>query len=543
MTIINLKKYSFLVFIFLFANHLAFGHIDSVKNEAIRILSLKQKIEQTKLKNIGKLKEDLRSESDLNNKRKIVYDLILEYRKYQIDSAITYAQLYKQIGESLQNTDIINQSAIFLGSFYSSVAKFIESENTLRSIDRKSLSDSLLPGYFEAYTDFGSHYGQSSDNILYYKISEVYRDSLLQVLDKQSIRYKITLATKLLYNNNEESAKEILLPLLQQTNDSQPERALIAYLLGIISKNNNQLDDELYFLSISSISDVKNVVKDNASLASLASLYYNLDQIENAHLFIKEAINDALFCNIRYRSLETSTFYSVIIDAYQKQEDARKNSLTAYLIFISALGVLLLVALIILYIQIIKLRRIKNDLKDVNNELIQLNNKVSKVNEELSEANLVKEEYIAQFFDLCSSYIDKLDGNRKILLKKFTKNQFDEIGSILKSNDFIKTELDDLYKYFDIIFLNLYPNFITDFNELLRPEEQIVLKADEMLNMELRIFALIRLGITDSSKIANFLRYSLRTVYNYRVKVRNKVAGSKEEFENKIKNIGNIRTI
>lgn len=543
MTFINLKKYSCLVFIFLLANHLTFGHIDSVKNEAIRILSLKQKIEQSKLNNINKLKESLRSENNLNSKTKIIYDLILEYRKYQIDSAITYAQLYKQIGESLQNTDIINQSAIFLASFYSSAAKFIESENTLRSIDRMSISDTLLQEYFEAYTDFGSHYGQSSDNILYFKISEVYRDSLLQVLGSQSIKYKITLATKLLYNDNEESAKEILLPLLQQTNDSQPERALIAYLLGIISKNNNQLDDELYFLSISSISDVKNVVKDNASLVSLASLYYNLDQIENAYLFIKEAIDDALFCNIRYRSLETSTFYSIIIDAYQKQENARKNSLTAYLIFISALGVLLLVALIVLYIQIIKLRRIKNDLKNVNNELIQLNNKVSKVNKELSEANLVKEEYIAQFFDLCSSYIDKLDGNRKILLKKFTKNQIDEIGSILKSNDFIKTELDDLYKYFDIIFLNLYPNFITDFNELLRPDEQIILKSDEMLNMELRIFALIRLGITDSSKIANFLRYSLRTVYNYRVKVRNKVAGSKEEFENKIIDIGNIRTI
>lgn len=534
-------KYCFLICFFIITGHFAVCNTDSVTNEAIHTIYLKKSIEQTKLKNIKKLKDSLFKTTDPYQRRDYIFKLIQQYKKYQIDTAITYALAYKAIGEELKDIDVVNESSIYLASFYSSSAKFIESENTLQSINRTLLSERLLPAYYEAYSEFSSHYGQNSDNYLYFKKSEEYRDSLLSVLDEKSNKYKVTLATKLLYNHQQDDAKKILLPLLESTSDSQDDRGLIAYLLGVISKHENQAAKELYYLSISAIYDVKNVVKDNASLAALASLYYESDQVDNAYLFIQEAINDAVFCNIRYRSLENSTFYSVIIDAFQKKEDARKAKLTNYLILISALTLLLLIAFVILYFQILKLRRIKDALKHANDELIVLNDRMSSVNIELSEANHIKEEYIAQFFDLCSSYIDKLDNNRKILFKKFTNKQYDEIGLILKSNDFVKLELDDLYRNFDIIFLNLYPNFIRDFNELLRPEERIILKPDEMLNMELRIFALIRLGINDSSKIANFLRYSLRTVYNYRVKVRNKVLGSKDDFEEKIKNIGNIR--
>jgi DNA-binding CsgD family transcriptional regulator len=160
-----------------------------------------------------------------------------------------------------------------------------------------------------------------------------------------------------------------------------------------------------------------------------------------------------------------------------------------------------------------------------------LNDEINQTNLKLSESNHIKEEYIAQFFDMCSSYIDKMEDIRKALLKKATNQQWDALREQLKSTQMEEREVQQLYVNFDRIFLNLYPTFVDEFNALLQEDEKIYPKKTELLNTELRIFALIRLGIDDSVKIASFLRYSLRTVYNYRTKVRNKAAGNRDAFK------------
>ena len=176
-------------------------------------------------------------------------------------------------------------------------------------------------------------------------------------------------------------------------------------------------------------------------------------------------------------------------------------------------------------------------LEKLNADLQQMNQNLEEANLNLEEANLIKEEYIAHFFNLCSAYIDKIENYRKLLYKKASKHQFDDLTKVLKSTTVVEQELEELYKNFDTIFLNIYPHFVTHFNALLEEGEQILPKKGELLNTELRIFALIRLGITDSNKIAEFLRYSLRTVYNYRTKVRNKAKGERDAFEEKVKRI------
>jgi len=200
-----------------------------------------------------------------------------------------------------------------------------------------------------------------------------------------------------------------------------------------------------------------------------------------------------------------------------------------------------------LYKQMRKVSRIREQLHRTGEKLVELNkditntnNQLTDINAQLSESNHVKEEYIAHFFDLCSTYINKLEDYRKTLNKKAAAKQLDELFSMLKSTTVVDNELDELYKNFDTIFINLYPTFVKDFNSLLVPDEQVVLKSGELLNTELRIFALIRLGITDSVKIAAFLRYSLSTIYNYRTKTRNKAAVSRDEFEEMVSRIGII---
>src|SRR5690606_39200858 len=189
----------------------------------------------------------------------------------------------------------MNRASILLARLLSSAGKFIESGTILRQIDRDSLPAELLPVYFDAFMEFHSHYGQSSNTESYFAESEHYRDSLLSVLDTSSVNYHIASATKYLFHYQAEPAKEILLRLLRQTTDDQPERAMVAYLLGVIYKNEEDIEKQLYYFSISAITDIKQVVKDNASLQSLALCYYETGNIDQAFLFIQKAIDDAVF--------------------------------------------------------------------------------------------------------------------------------------------------------------------------------------------------------------------------------------------------------
>jgi len=533
-----------ILFFLLFSSSLCLStaaELDSVQRQLTQVLRNSERFEQNKLRKIEGLKSSLRRAQAIEQKQEILLQLIQEYRKYQIDSAISYTQQYRHVAERQQDPEDMNRASILLARLLSSAGKFIESGTILRQIDRDSLPAELLPVYFDAFMEFHSHYGQSSNTESYFAESEHYRDSLLSVLDTSSVNYHIASATKYLFHYQAEPAKEILLRLLRQTTDDQPERAMVAYLLGVIYKNEEDIEKQLYYFSISAITDIKQVVKDNASLQSLALCYYETGNIDQAFLFIQKAIDDAVFSNVRYRTLENSSFYSIINASFQEKEAEQKRALRENLWIISVLTLLLMMVLFILFQQIKKLKAARADLHEANQALQHLNEKLRLVNTDLSEANHIKEEYIAQFFDICSSYIDKIEEQRASIRKKFAQGHYEDIGKMLKSQDFVKHELEDLYRNFDVIFLNLYPSFIDDFNKLLRPEERIDLSRDE-LNTELRIFALIRLGITDSAKIASFLRYSLRTVYNYRVKVRNKVAGSKDEFEDQIRDIGTIRS-
>ena len=514
---------------------------DSIERELNKVLGRKIEFEKEKLMKIFDIKERLRLMQAPTDKYQLLEKLYLEFRTYQIDSAIFYVNENKKIAKQLNDPILQNEVDIQLAGLYSSAGRFIESNQILKGIPRQSLSSEQEADYYRAFSDFYSHYGQSTNHYQYFTQSEVYRDSLLNVLPKSSEEYRINSATRALFGNNFDKAESELLQLLNEYKDPQHERAVIAYLLGLLYKNKGDQDKEIYYLGLSAITDIKNTVKDNASLQSLALVYFERNEIDKAYLFIQQAMEDALFCNVRFRTIENSSFYPIINSAFQEKEQANKNQLKNFLYTISLMSILLLVAFIILYMQMKRLKKTRQDLKTLNTELQGLNGQLLKVNQDLQESNHIKEEYMAQFFELCSAYIDKLDNTRKGILKKVSNNQIDDLTKELKSQDFIKTELDDLYHNFDVIFLNLYPTFIQEFNSLLKPEERLTLKQDELLNSELRIFALIRLGISDSTKIARFLRYSLRTVYNYRVKVRNKVLGTKEEFDEQIKEIGNLK--
>ena len=509
----------------------------------------KQYYDRQKQQKIGNLKQLLNmkdlsfeQEYDINGK------LFKEYNKYIIDSAIYYMEKNREIAHALNDPELIVEADLHLSSLYSVIGMYIESKNILNNINKASLPDNLLCLYYKTYSQFYGHYAQSNTRHTYFHMNEAYRDSLLSVLDAGSLEYQLTYAEKILYQNQLEIAQRRLLNLLDKVNEDQPEYALITYLLGSVYQRKHDKQSEKKYFALSAIADIRNSIKDNASMQSLATIYYEAGDISQAYIFTKSAIDDAVFCNVRFRTIEISEFYSIINTRYLAQEAKQKNELQIYLILISILSFFLIVAVVYVYKQMKRLSRIRKELYRTNVKLTSLNEDISKTNEQLyevnsrlSEANHIKEEYIAHFFDLCSTYIGKLEDYRKMLNKKAANNKLDELFKMLKSTTLVDNELEELYKKFDNIFLSLYPTFVEDFNTLLIKDEQVFPKSGELLNTELRIFALIRLGITDSVKIAGFLRYSLSTIYNYRTKARNKAAVSRDEFEEMVMKIGTLQ--
>lgn len=536
-----MKRIILLLFsISLLTNSISYAMLpDSIAFQLNEALNQKEIYVKEKEKRISSFREvlSLASLTDMQ-KYELNEKMYQEYSKFKTDSAVHYMLENISLSQKSENDTLLINAQLNLAWLYSTKGKYIEANDILQKIDKKKLTFDLLCSYYRTYNDFYSHYGLSNNDNKYYMESELYRDSLLNILDQNSFEYQLENTKKLLYSYKEDEAIAAFEKLLSQADDTNPERASIAYFLGYTYKRKSNLALQKKYFSISAICDVINSIKDNASFQNLALTCYELGEIDNAYRYIQSAMNDAVFCNVRYRTIESSEFYPIINSAFQAKEASQKETLQFSLLLISLLSLLLIVVMVYIYKQMKKLARIKNQLKKTNKQLTELNDELQMSNIHLEEANHVKEEYIGRFFDQCSEYIEKIENYRKELNRKAKNNQLDDLFRMLKSKAIVEAELMELYAKFDSIFLNIYPDFIKEFNNLLVPEERIYPKQDELLTTELRIYALIRLGITDSNKIASFLRYSLRTVYNYRTKVRNKSAVTRGDFEDYVKKIG-----
>lgn len=529
---------------------------DSLYNTLQTLIQHKKEYTKIKEQKIFEIKKELQqphlSKTQLYETNK---KLFYEYKTYISDSAIHYATANLKIAQLLNNEIAVTETKLILASSYSISGMFIESLELLKSINSKKLPKHLLIDYYDTYKLLYGYYAQSNHySDAYTEKSMVYRDSLLGVLDTQSTHYKIVYAEKLFDQNKLSEAKNILESLLKETREENHLKAVLAYAMANIYKKEGNIEMQKQYYTLSAISDIKNNIKENASLQALASVLYSTGDIEGAYQCIKSSMEDAIFCNAHLRTFEISRIFPIIDTAYQAKVLKQKNELKTFLTLISILSFFLIIAMIYVYKQMKKvvrmraklhetnlmLNEVNDSLQKTNKKLQTVNNQLSTVNSELSEANQIKEFYIGHFLDLCSTYINKLQKFQSSLNRKLMENKKDELLKVLRSNEMINNEVKELYDNFDHIFLHLYPNFVEDFNSLLLEEERFTLKDNELLNIELRIFALIRLGITDSSKISNFLHYSTNTIYSYRTRIRNKAAVPRHEFESLVMRIGSI---
>ncbi|GAB1414687.1 DUF6377 domain-containing protein [Paludibacter sp.] len=521
------------------------NELDSVLIELDKAIAEKEVYIKQKEQRISDLKQLLKiSDITLNQKFDINTKLYNEYKSFIPDSAAVFILENLYISNKLDNHVWRDESKINLASLYSVSGMYIDTDKILNTISIDSMPDFLVRRYYDAYKQLFYFYPSNLNSQRYYK---VYRDSLLAHLDRQSNEYKIVYSEKLTHLGKHSQARKILLQMFQNSDNESHWHAVLAYAIGETyrGEDNSQMQKKYY--AISAISDIKSVIKENAAMRALAIVCFETNDIERAYKYVQQSMEDAVFSNARLRTMEVSQVFPIIEKSYQNKLEKQKDRLFYMLICIGLLSFFLVIAIIYVYIQLNKLAKARQSLYTVNEQLHFVNNhlqesniKMLEINKELYETNLLKETYISQFLDICSIYINKLEKFQNTLNKKAMEHKLEELYKLLKSKDMIEGELKELYDLFDNIFLHLYPNFVEEFNNLLLEDERVIIKPTEILTPELRIFALIRLGISDSSKIASFLRYSPTTIYNYRTRVRNKSAVPREEFENYVMRIGLI---
>ncbi|MGL4293578.1 MAG: DUF6377 domain-containing protein [Bacteroidales bacterium] len=507
---------------------------------------------------IGKLRDQLHHLPPQDVDRIYAMNLSLydEYKAYVLDSSIYFLNRNLDLANSVGNKELLNDTHVRLSYILASTGMYNEALEFIREVNPDKLSEKLLADYYAAYDHI---YGEMGCYTLYkrvqqpyYKKSDAYKDSLFNVLSPDSHEYMHLCENMARSRWDFKEAMRLNDLQKDRFETDTPDYAIWAFFRAINYRGLEDRENEKYWLAVSAIADIRGAVKDHASLWMLADILRSEGDIDRAHKYIRFSWDETVRFNARLRAIQSSEILSMIDQNYQAMSKQAADRLRVMLCIISVMALLLILTIFYLQHQKKKLAKTRNHLKVVNGQLLKLNRELSDsnckldtvnrelsdTNQRLSEINRIKEEYIGRFLGLCSIYIDKLNSFRNIVNKKLAANQITELQKLIKSSDFQEKELADLYHHFDTAFLHLFPGFVTDFNALLKENEQIVPAKQELLNTELRIFALIRLGVEDSSRIADFLHYSPNTIYNYRARVKNKARISRDEFEQVIKTLG-----
>ncbi len=473
------------------------------------------------------------------------------YRSYNIDSAIVYLYKNLHLASRERRIDWEVETNLNLSYVFSASGLYKEAMDVIEKVNRNQIPSSLYVSYYSSlellFSELANNTRLNLIAINYRSKATQYRDSVLQYLDKNSRTFLLYIEQSKFEAKELEECIGIDFQILRDLKPATPEYAMLTYRLARCYQALNNIEQYKKWLAISAISDIKAAVKDNASLNLLATQLYSENEIDRAYAYVKFALADANFFNARLRLVQVSNMLPLINEAFQNKTEKQQARLRFMLIIISLLVVFLIATVSYIYIQMRRLAIARDELKRVNQQLLELNAELSGVNSqmktlnsELAESNQIKEQYIGLFLSICSSYIDKLENFRRMTHKMLASGKTRELLESTKSNQLVDNELNEFYGNFDNTFLHIFPNFVDDLNQLLIEEDRIVLKKGELLNTELRIFALIRLGISDSSKIAALLRYSVNTIYNYRVKMRNRAAINRDEFELRVMKIGSF---
>lgn len=499
---------------------------------------------------IESLKNILRK-SDFSDAQRYILNqqLIDEYTPYQADSTIDY--LYRNIALATRMNDAghLNESRIQLAYLYSSAGIYLEAANMLKLVDTTALDRRQLVDYYIARHKLNdelqlySH--DSAQGHESWRLTVIYAQLIVENTEPESVTHLNFRLRQAIGARDYPQAVEISERLCSTLQPLSREYAEASYMRALVADLMDDTPTAQVLFARSAMTDIQLAIRDNAALKSLANTLLDDDNIQRAMRYMRIVMDDARFFNSRLRPWQDALALHVIEEAYRVR---RQRMDAMYNIFVVSIGCFMLLALggvVFVLRQNRKLNLARLELQQANNrlnisnkDLQHINKRLAGLNSQISEANEVKEEYIGIFLTMCSEYIDKIIDSRRHVRRLLRDGRVDELRKEYSPTDGDSRELEEFYRNFDTTFLQLYPTFIEDFNSLLDKEARIEPKKGELLTTELRIFALIRLGINDSSKIAALLRYSVSTIYNYRSKIKGHTLVSRDDFEERIKTIG-----
>ncbi len=475
-----------------------------------------------------------------------LYDELSSYDDTRAKSALREClALAGKLGSNEKKIEVYARLA-----YQNSVAGYyMEALSWLSRIDERKLTASTMPFYYYSCTHlYGELATYSDDESLsqeYYKKSDAYKDKFFAVADKESSIYRQRMASYLLSNGRLAQADSLCTRWEKTIDEDVHDYAIMAYYRSEIFKERKDEYNRRCWLAKSAITDCRNAVMNQASLWSLARLVGNDGEMKRSRLYVEYSWKFAKKFGGHTRSWQVSPIITAISENYRKELSQTNSNLTILLSLVSVLAILFLASLLFLYkrnnqlyVARNQMAKINGELEKVNEQLHASNDKLSQVNRQLLDSNRVKDEYIARFLSLCSKYIDKMDAYRLKVNRKLKAQQYKELQSITSSEELREEEAKELFANFDAVFLRLYPNFVEEFNALLKPEFHQSLGEDNALTTDMRMAALIRLGVSDSANIAEFLRLSPNTIYNYRARLKSRCIGDRDTFEERIKEIG-----
>lgn len=494
-----------------------------------------------------------------------------EYVPFENDSAIVYQYACIDLAEKMGREDLKAKATVDLAYQLANSGFYNEARIHFSEVPEKYLTGELLDTYLfglnQLYGEMGYYSHDPRLSQTFHQQAYEIRDSLLERLDTTSTAW-ISLCTMILNNKNRpEEALAYCDRWLKICQPGSRQYAIMSFYRSEIHKKLGNTEMQRYWLVQSALIDIRNAIMDQGALWSLAnSMIRDEGDVDRANKYVNFSWQCLSRFSTHMRSWLVAPVVARINDEYKERLQTANNRLRWTIGIISLLLIGILLSLLYVMKKRHQLAIARNELKVANEELASLNGQLSdknlelqeantllhdanlllsETNEQLSEAiihlndsNRVKDEYIGKFLSICSEYIDKLDNYRIKVNRKLKANQYSDLMRMTSSEQLKENELKELFNNFDTVFLRLFPTFIDDFNALLRPEDRIALSGKNLLNTDLRIFALIRLGIDESSKIAEFLHYSPNSIYAYRARIKNKAAGDRETFEKQVKQIG-----
>ena len=473
-----------------------------------------------------------------------VYEAMYQtYSHFQTDSALFYLDKMNQLTELQEDPQKRTWVALNMAEQLAIMGAYSDAEDKVKKLNTTDMNQEERTRYYHVCrTIYGwmADYMSSTPSLskeLRHK-TDLYRDSIIST-DTDPLSRDIVRADHLLANGKRDEAKQLIENYLPHAEKEQ--KSYVHFILSEIYRQQNNSTEQMRHLALVAIEDLKRGVTEYAALPLLATKLKEQGEVERAYNYLFCSMEDANFCNAKLRTMEISEVFPIIEKSYKQKERLARQTERGLLLGVSVMTIMLVLVVLYLRSQMHKLSQTRQQLSVANDQLEQANRLLGQRNDTLQESNAmlqqmdrVKEEYIALFLDRCRTYLSALEKYRKSLLKLAKSNQSAELMKKLKDDTLIEEEQQKLYNEFDEAFLDLHPHFVERFNALLRPEERLTPKRHERLNTELRIFALIRLGVTDTAQIAQFLDYSMPTIYNYRSRIRSKSIYPKEEFEEKL---------